>query len=316
MAVIEEIEPLSKNCADLFKELLRVYPVAEVEDYYKGGMWKDELIKIDLQLLITHRGEAGAPDPIPLEEVKMPQLPAVSVLSGMTAKPAGAISLSLQKPAFAVTAAGTALAGSLITTAAGTTSNPIAELRLIALFVAKWKLDPTKTKLAIAKLPTERRKYVITNFKTVAGADGTTPEVNQTLETYIAECAANNVWDTPGETAPAAANGATKTTPLIPVSIKRPAITPVAALQVGAASDASKRPRISIGGVGAGAAVAFTPAAIAARLAAAKANPRPVLAVGAVRPGSVVIRPVMIPAAIRGSIAIKTPANFKPANTW
>ena len=66
---------LRKSDAELFKELYRLYPLAEVEDYFKGGQWQCELMKMDIQAFFAHRAEAGAPDPPPLEELKLPSLP-------------------------------------------------------------------------------------------------------------------------------------------------------------------------------------------------------------------------------------------------
>ncbi|CAK0884986.1 unnamed protein product, partial [Prorocentrum cordatum] len=141
----DEDERLLKKGPDLFQELLRVYPVAEPEDYFKAGQWRDEVMKTDLQLIEAHRLEAGAPDPPALDEVKMPELP--------TAQPAGA---GVRPPVTGLSA----LMGARATVAGGAPAlaapgSGVVELRLMALFVAKWKLDATKTKLALAKLPSE-----------------------------------------------------------------------------------------------------------------------------------------------------------------
>ena len=66
---------LQKPDVDLFKELFRLYPLAEVEDYFKGGQWQRELLKMDIQAIFAHREEAGAPEAPPLEEIALPPLP-------------------------------------------------------------------------------------------------------------------------------------------------------------------------------------------------------------------------------------------------
>merc|ERR1712039_234865 len=48
-----------------------------------------------------------------------------------------------------------------------------ADLRQIALFVSKWRLEPHKTKIQLAKLTPARRRYIMQSFKFVP-ADGTT----------------------------------------------------------------------------------------------------------------------------------------------
>merc|ERR1719433_1074409 len=85
---------LEKTGAELFRELLRVYEVAELDDYFKAGKWRDETMKCDLLLLHAHRKEAGAPDPIPLEEVVMPELPKTGLFTS-GARPSVPLAASL-----------------------------------------------------------------------------------------------------------------------------------------------------------------------------------------------------------------------------
>mmetsp|Transcript_151060 Transcript_151060/g.263242 ORF Transcript_151060/g.263242 Transcript_151060/m.263242 type:complete len:269 (-) Transcript_151060:207-1013(-) len=225
---------LNKSGPELFKELLRVYPVADLDDYWRGGLWKNDLMKTDLVLIESHRREAGAPDPIPLEEVQMPELPIQCKLPGMF----GMVAVNGVVPPKAAAMAGA-------TTAAG---GPVAELRLIALFVAKWKMDPTKTKLLLAKMTPARRRYVIQNFKT--SSSGT--EASIALDHFIAGCEKSGDWDkAPTVVAPK---------PLVPGAVappKRPSITPTVI-------DPSKKPRIA----GTVAPPSGAPAAWAAKMAA------------------------------------------------
>lgn len=168
-------EAVAKKGPELFKELFRIYPVAEVEDYYKNGAWKDDLMRTDLQLVDAHRREAGAPEAPPLEEVKLPEMPRTSTYGGMIngVRAAGA--------GMVVSAQSTALAG---------LGASLAELRLIALFVAKWKLEMARTKEILSKITPQRRRYIIQNFKTTLAQDEATDE----LEKYINECESSDCW--------------------------------------------------------------------------------------------------------------------------
>lgn len=227
----DEDERLLKKGPDLFKELLRVYPVAEPEDYFKAGQWRDEMMKTDLQLVEAHRLEAGAPDPPALDEVKVPELPTA------TAPPVGGVrppltGLSALMGARATVAGGAVVAAGSPLVAPG---SGVAELRLLALFVAKWKLDATKTKMALAKLPAERRRYVIQNFKATATGD----EVDTEMDKYIEECEKTEAWgplkpEPAAGTAPFANGGAL----VAQAGVKRP----FGAMAAPGLQDPSKRP--------------------------------------------------------------------------
>jgi hypothetical protein len=194
-------EMLKKSGPELFRELLRVYPVAELDDYHKMYKWQDDQMRIDLQLVHAHRAEAGAPDPTPLDEVKMPPLPQVHHFQQSSAAAllaARAAALQGVRPA-GVTAA--------IPGASGAASGAGAELRLMALFVAKWKIDPTRTKMMLAKLQPQQRRYVIQNFKTTATGMPATDELQQ----FITECEEKESWPAASEKAetPAPASAVT-----------------------------------------------------------------------------------------------------------
>merc|ERR1719337_803967 len=74
--------------------------------------------------------------------------------------------------------------------AAKGSGGPSAELRQIALFIAKWKLEATKTKLLLARLTPPRRRWVMAKF-THTGVGASTSG----LEQYIAQCERTNSWD-------------------------------------------------------------------------------------------------------------------------
>eukprot|EP00930_Biecheleria_cincta_P056755 TRINITY_DN42814_c0_g1_i1.p1 TRINITY_DN42814_c0_g1~~TRINITY_DN42814_c0_g1_i1.p1 ORF type:complete len:308 (-),score=41.94 TRINITY_DN42814_c0_g1_i1:100-1023(-) len=248
---------LAKSGAELFKELLRVYDVAEFEDYMKNGQWQDELMRVDLQLVEAHRREAGAGEPVPLSEVKMPVVPFMPGGGGVR-PPAGLV--------------GSPVVGSPVQAASGV--GAVAELRLIALFVAKWKLDATRTKEKLGKLLPARRRFVIANFKTTE----TGPAATDALDKYIEECEKNNTWPAATAVAPKPVAVATA----YPAAVKRP-------LVVAAAFDPNKRPRMVSPPVPMRPVTASpAAAALAARLAAQR--PRTV---------SPAVRPVAVSAAVR-----------------
>jgi len=251
----DNIEIAEKSGPELFRELLRVYPVAELEDYYKNGVWKDSDMRTDINLVLIHRKEAGAPDPPALEDVVMPDLP----------KPPGyANGIRPTMPSLMPRLSGTAT----VSPGSATAGGPVAELRLIALFVHKWKLDPTQTKLLLAKMTPARRRYVIQNFKTTetdaAGAFAA-------LEAYIAECESTNAWA--NATAPPTAAGVT--------TLKRP----VPAATITPVLDPSKKPRLT----------PIVPTAPRPLLS----TPRPVGVVSAPRPVGIVGARVPKPAGVR-----------------
>jgi len=212
-------EVLEKTGQDLFMEILRIYETAEYEDYFKGNMWKNDLMKTDYVLLDAHRKEAGAPDPPALEDVELPE---------------GISKLTSAATPFANASANVALGA----------GGAVAELRLIALFVAKWKLDPTKTKALVAKLIPNRRRYVIQNFKSTAQAPGAGVAE---LEAFIEECEKSGVWDKAGT--PVALS------PVTALSGVRPAFAstvlgglkrPLASLVTTPVLDATKKIRVAI----------------------------------------------------------------------
>lgn len=72
-------------------------------------------------------------------------------------------------------------------------AGPSAELKQIALFIQRWKLEATKAKLLLARLTPARRRYVMSNYKGVT-----------TLDVYIQSCDRTNAWAN-AKDAPAAA---------------------------------------------------------------------------------------------------------------
>eukprot|EP00927_Polykrikos_kofoidii_P011513 TRINITY_DN148_c2_g1_i2.p1 TRINITY_DN148_c2_g1~~TRINITY_DN148_c2_g1_i2.p1 ORF type:complete len:566 (+),score=70.58 TRINITY_DN148_c2_g1_i2:255-1700(+) len=179
-------EVLSKCKEQLFQEIVRLYPLAELEDYYKNGEWKDDLMRTDIQLFTAHRGEAGADEPLPCDQVKLPELPnqknesvknesvknepvkneSVNTASGLPA--------IMPKP-LSVLSAQASIMG---------------DLKEIAVFVAKWRLDPQSAKTTLLPIPPAKRRYVMDNFAGPnSGADGITE-----LTAYIKDCESNGTY--------------------------------------------------------------------------------------------------------------------------
>jgi len=260
----ETDERLAKSGGDLFHELLRVYSVAEVDDYFKNGQWKDELMRTDLQLIEKHRREAGAPEPPDLAEVKLPPMPKAATFVRPGIASFGAASSGAATPSL---------------------GSAVAELRLIALFVAKWKLDATRTKTILAKLLPTRRRHVIASFKT----ENTGDEATEALEEWIKECDEKNSWPATAVVSPALATG-----------VKRPfsAVTPSLGFDPSkrlatASTSVSYRPAVAVPARIVSPRPSPAAQAVAARLAIRPRAPTPIRPVISYRP---VAKPVVRPA--------------------
>lgn len=323
----------------MFKELYRRYPVADVEDYHKAGKWNDEVMRIDLRLVEAHRKEGGAPEPMDLEDVPEPVLPKASQLVAITGgirpivaaatRPAGMTPLVAPglRPAGTLPAGAVAtqpgvvaaVAGAATAAAAPGALGPITELRLIAIFVAKWKLDATRTKAVLAKLTPARRRYVIQNFKTAASG----PAANQALDIYLAQCEKTGSWG--------AATGVGSTpssvAALRPVVTPRPGLVPVRPGLVTPARPLAIRPAtpaVQVGGLKRPLAAVTAPVLDPSkrpRLAAPQAMIRPLSASSPARPVPpsgkppshvLNMRPVSVMPAMAKPVVAK-PAVAKPA---
>lgn len=65
----------SPDGMQLFRELLRYFGGAYVDEYYRNGSWDTELLELDLQLLQAHHRDAGCPVLKALEEIEEVILP-------------------------------------------------------------------------------------------------------------------------------------------------------------------------------------------------------------------------------------------------
>jgi len=171
----------TKTGMELFRELLRIYPVAEVADYYKAGVWRNEIMKMDFLLILAHRSEGGAPEPPPLEQIPVPQLPKAKGLAIPGLKGAG-----VQVPIRPGMASPKPVVAKAVAGAMGRSP----EMRLTALFVAKHRLDPSKAKSMLTALEPHERRAVLVGFKATVPAVEATDE----LDKYIKKCKASGDW--------------------------------------------------------------------------------------------------------------------------
>jgi len=237
-----------KSGEELFKEVRRQYGEADVDDYFKAGRYMDEKMRLDLSLFLAHRSEAGAPEPPDLADVKMPELPqafaAPSMLSlGKASMPKlGANGLSQPRPMMPGGAA----------VVPGGASGAVAELKAIALFVAKWKLNPSRSKIALAPLTQTRRRYVIDNFE--GAKDASPEEMTKGLEDYIKECGETKAWgDAPVAPAMVAVTGMTPRPGMPGSALVRPGLAamglkrPLGLGAIPGAGGDAKRPNLGVG---------------------------------------------------------------------
>jgi hypothetical protein len=199
--VADEPEPKPEplDGPKMFKAIFRQYPLAKVEDYFQNGAWLLPRLEVDGLLLSAHRIESGAPEPAPEEEIQFPELPKPVAASRMHAGAAGGKSFRLHSlgQALAARRTGAAAAGAgprpigivqraqgaapvpaprLLgrqgaaprplgrqgTAASGSAPSP---LELTRSFIDKWQLDVVKTKLQLARLNTESRRWIMDNFQ-------------------------------------------------------------------------------------------------------------------------------------------------------
>ncbi|CAK9074638.1 unnamed protein product [Durusdinium trenchii] len=182
-----------KSGAELFKELYRLLPSLSFEDYFKNGVWQNDLMRLDIEVIDAHRREAGAPDPPAMEDVEFPPLPGNSqatslggliralvpgTTSGIVVPPGGSPVAAMARAAAGMQAAALvdgaeAIAPAEVKASApmvpGPSATPMAktaaptppvapplDMKVIALFVSKWKLDPSRAKTALEKLTPSR----------------------------------------------------------------------------------------------------------------------------------------------------------------
>jgi len=265
---------LKKTGRELFKELYRIYPLSEVEDYFGNGLWNDTQMRAHYKLIFEHREIAGSPDPPPMSEMKFPVIPEgksapvlpngatqMAIKAGGTTQMASLMAAALK---FAQAQEGPKAAGVPGITPAAK-ANPLAavnELKSIMAFVAKHKLDFAKTSNLIMTTPQAVRKVVMEEFAPKEGGD-----MVAELKTFIEEKKAA----APAEPEPAAAAAAAAVA-TTPAAVATPAVAP--ALAVGGIKrpamaavvpgPAAQRPRLMMppGGAAGGARAPMVPGLI------------------------------------------------------
>eukprot|EP00439_Symbiodinium_sp_Y106_P031670 s3380_g3.t2 len=175
-----------KTGAELFRELYRLLPSLSFEDF------------------------RVKPDPPPMEEIEFPPLPGhaqAHSLGGLLRALVPSVGLPINaggalirpgpdgasSPVPAEGEAGLAPSGPL---AAPMPKMPPGgaqplDMKVIALFVSKWKLDPGRARTALEKLTPSRRRFVMQNFKHLP-INGSSS--SDKLEEYIGHCEQTGSW--------------------------------------------------------------------------------------------------------------------------
>jgi len=152
-----ETEADSRADIELFRELLRLWPGAVVEEYYyyQTGVWDRECLLIDIELIERHRQEAGSPDPPPLEDI--PEIDLTFIPCRHTTKSSQRAPKSSQR--LKPTAPSEPLSEAAI--AAQRQADEEQELRN---FVHGWRLDLPRTKELLSLVRPSRRRWVMQSF--------------------------------------------------------------------------------------------------------------------------------------------------------
>mmetsp|Transcript_76496 Transcript_76496/g.224528 ORF Transcript_76496/g.224528 Transcript_76496/m.224528 type:complete len:387 (-) Transcript_76496:377-1537(-) len=265
-----------KPGSEYFRELLQLFPSAHLEDYYKNGQWQVETIQMDTELIDAHRRESGAPDPPPLETVKLPPIPQAPKIpySGAAGVIRPTSASGALRPAPGVPSANPALT-------LGALGRGLASGLLANAKAAQQRITPLKTPL---KAVAAAAKRPLMNPSTAAGAStaagGSAAELRQislfiqkwkleetkgklllarltpsrrrwvmanfkgstSLEQYIHHCDKTNAWaaaSVSSHASPSVAGRASAASSILSANLKRPLAA--------AASDASKRLRTTSG---------------------------------------------------------------------
>lgn len=124
-----------------------------------------EVLETDMELIVAHRQEAGAPEPPPLEDVPMPVLPGATVAKRAQRTPV--------PPPLTLKSGGggtgsTRDARPFLAWKPSPSSNVMAavgEVRQVAAFVSKWNLDSVRTKSLLSRLSAGKRRLIMETFK-------------------------------------------------------------------------------------------------------------------------------------------------------
>mmetsp|Transcript_120510 Transcript_120510/g.225250 ORF Transcript_120510/g.225250 Transcript_120510/m.225250 type:complete len:382 (+) Transcript_120510:182-1327(+) len=137
--------------ARLFKELKRRFKRANYEDYYRIGVWNQQLLELDIEILDQHRR-----DRINMDIAAPPEMPLVEEIPD-----------SVLPPPPARRTEGPSRVG--VSSAGRTPLRPPPraedQARILQDFCARWRLDAMRVKLMFANFRPEHREFVMNNFR-------------------------------------------------------------------------------------------------------------------------------------------------------
>mmetsp|Transcript_140871 Transcript_140871/g.392671 ORF Transcript_140871/g.392671 Transcript_140871/m.392671 type:complete len:321 (+) Transcript_140871:86-1048(+) len=173
--------------SELFRELKRLLPTAIFGDYYQNGAWKRRHLLVDIELVQAHRREAGAPDPPSLSERDIPELAQMepslppSRASGSAARNGRRRAPGEASSRLTPTQPPEPPPRALVADARHEESARIRE------FTEKWRVNPKKGKLLLARLRPSQQLWVMRHFRVDSTSMGPTTQ----LEHFIRDAERN-----------------------------------------------------------------------------------------------------------------------------
>eukprot|EP00929_Paragymnodinium_shiwhaense_P042841 TRINITY_DN22103_c0_g1_i4.p1 TRINITY_DN22103_c0_g1~~TRINITY_DN22103_c0_g1_i4.p1 ORF type:complete len:177 (+),score=40.12 TRINITY_DN22103_c0_g1_i4:92-622(+) len=156
---------VAEDGKQIFLELWRLYPFIKADDYIDNGRWDSQKLLVDTELIIAHRKEAGAPEPPPLEEMDLPEVPDVTKMAAArsASRPTAGARPTPSTPGGAMRPAPPRGPPPASAVAAQTGDQAMMQ------FAKKWKLDSGESRKRLVKLPQQKRCYVMRYFRGPAG---------------------------------------------------------------------------------------------------------------------------------------------------
>mmetsp|Transcript_35391 Transcript_35391/g.99422 ORF Transcript_35391/g.99422 Transcript_35391/m.99422 type:complete len:353 (+) Transcript_35391:62-1120(+) len=199
----------SISSPDLFRELKRLLPLAHLDQYYVCGTWKRKHLLVDIEIIKAHRKEAGAPEPLPVDEI--PELAQLKLPPSSSRPPLSSTSRTSQAgPARTPPAAGRFAAVSGASREAGFSryntpkppeAPPPRRIGQMKEFVTRWRMDPMRAMEMLSRLRPSVRLSVMENFR----PSGAKMDPTEQLERHI--------WRAQGGSGATPRNGVRRATP-------------------------------------------------------------------------------------------------------
>eukprot|EP00929_Paragymnodinium_shiwhaense_P119340 TRINITY_DN91225_c0_g1_i1.p2 TRINITY_DN91225_c0_g1~~TRINITY_DN91225_c0_g1_i1.p2 ORF type:complete len:453 (+),score=56.53 TRINITY_DN91225_c0_g1_i1:107-1465(+) len=173
-----------------FLELWRLYPLLKPSDYIEHGRWDTKKMEIDTELIEAHRKEAGAPEPQPLEELTLPEMPKLAPVRAPLRFSGLAAAAAARRAGSVPSAASSASAGAKGGPRPPSTPPPASAvtatmgIAAMATFAERWGLDRAASRSRLMKLMPERRRQVMAFFKHTP--NGSPDSALAALDAYIA----------------------------------------------------------------------------------------------------------------------------------